>query len=88
MTVQNDTPTINIPFRFWNDRAERDLEMPKVLSATKTYIRVSANDPVIPDVLSDAEYYTDIVKMSGERFYLGLQSSARATVKAIRKALG
>lgn len=76
---------IDLPVTFFSDRAERDLPMPKIVKRKGRHVRVAANDPALTDMLSDAEYYSDVVKASGDSSYLGLQSSARATVKAIRQ---
>lgn len=81
MTTAN---LIRLPRRFWNDRQERDLPMPKAIGWNKTHVTVDAADPVLADYLDDAEYYADIVNMSGDRDLIGIQSSARATVKAIK----
>jgi hypothetical protein len=78
--------TIDLPIAFFTDRRERDLPMPTVIAYLKRKVRVAADDPVIPDYLSDADYYSDIVRSSGDVSYVGLQSSARATVKAIKES--
>lgn len=75
---------IALPRTFWNDRKERDLPMPKAIGWSKTQVTVDVADPVLADYLEDAKYYSDIVSMSGDKAYMGLQSSARATVKKIR----
>ena len=80
------TDLISLPRKFWKDREERDLPMPKPVRFNKSVVTVYPDDPAIRDYLSDAEYYSDIVYMSGDRSYIGLQSSARATVKAIKNA--
>jgi hypothetical protein len=77
---------IDLPVTFYSDRAERDLPVPKIVKRKGRTLKVAANDPALTDMLSDAEYYSDIVRNSGDTAYLGLQSSARATVKAIKQS--
>ena len=81
MTADN---LIQLPRKFWNDRNERGLPMPKAVGWSGTRVTVDAADPVLADYLDDAEYYSGIMKMSGDRDLMGLQASARATVKAIK----
>lgn len=78
---------IVLPRRFFDDRAERDLPMPAVLAVTAKGVSVSADDPALPDYLSDADFYSSIVDMSGDVSLLGLQSSARASAKRLRAVL-
>jgi hypothetical protein len=78
--------TVDLPRRFWTDRVERDLPMPTVVKYLSSKVRVRLDDEVLEDVLSDAVYYSRIVWLSGDFDLLGLQASARATVKAIRLA--
>ncbi len=80
-TVSQDL--VRLPRRFWNDRRDRELPMPKAIAWSKTHVCVSPTDPVLADYLDDAKYYADIVRMSGDRDLTGLQASARATVKAL-----
>ena len=78
--------TVDLPRRFWTDRLERDLPMPDVVKYRPLKVCVRLDDPVLDDYLSDALYYSDILRMSGDFEYAGLQASARATYKAIRRA--
>lgn len=77
---------IDIPKCFAIDHAERDLptgEQVKVLART---IRYRCTAPELREWVSDAEYYSDCTgqgwSMEGA---IGVQNSARATVKRIAK---
>lgn len=74
---------IKIPQRFMDDHAERDLETPEVIKATKTHYFIKPDDPALPELLDDAEHYQHPCYF--DRVYFGLCMSARATVKAIKK---
>ena len=80
------TDLIQLPRKFWNDRRDRELPMPKAIGWGGSVVTVDAADRVLTDYLDDAIYYSDIVRMSGDRDLMGLQTSARATVKAIKKS--
>ena len=83
---------IRIPKRFYDDHVERDLEAPEIIKETKRhyYINKYPSD-YLAELLSDAKYYSDC---AGEGWNwvgyggigLAMQSSARATVKAIEAA--
>lgn len=73
---------IRLPRRFFIDHLERDLETPEIHRETLTHVWVSPDDPALPELESDAEYYSDPAGF--ERVYFGLCMSARATLRAIR----
>jgi len=79
---------IRIPFRFYQDHQERDLDTPVNYAKSKSYVIIDSDDPALPELISDAEYYAsddgcvDPVMWEGWR---GVVLSARATLKAIRK---
>ena len=74
---------IKLPKRFFDDHADRELPTPEVVSETARYYVVDRADPALPELLSDADYYSDGVDCC-ER---GLVRSAIATATAIRAAL-
>lgn len=75
---------IDLPARFFLDHKERDLKTPKAWSWGKHYVTVKADDPALPELLSDAEYYAG--KGGPSEISAGLRASAKATVKAIKDA--
>ena len=90
------TRTLTVPARFWQDHLERacrcgescpDKEAHEDDDGTRVSdgIRVTLNDVDFNELLSDALFYSDAVQMMGPE-YIGLQSSARATVQRIQKA--
>jgi len=74
---------IRIPGKFFRDHADRDLPTPKVVRYTNRHIYIRSDDPALPELLYDAEYYSDAY---GPWAGIGLRSSAIATVKAIVSA--
>ena len=77
--------TIRIPQKFIQDHQERDLDTPCVLRRTKQHCYIAADDPALDEMLSDAEHYAE-GGIPAQPEYLGLISSARATMRAIRAA--
>lgn len=80
---------IRIPFVFYQDHRERDLDTPVNYAKSKSYAVIDSDDPALPELISDAEYYAsddgyvDPVMWESCR---GIVLSARATLKAIREA--
>lgn len=72
---------IRIPDRFYRDHMDRDLPTPEVVRFTSRHIYISSDDPALPELLDDAEYYADPWGPDGG---IGLRMSAKATVKAIK----
>ena len=72
---------IKIPKRFLDDHAERDLDTPEVVRHTKTHYWIKGDDPAIPELLSDADWYTD-PHGPGE-MCPGLRVAAHALIKAV-----
>jgi hypothetical protein len=84
-----------VPARFWEDHVERACrcaeDCPERRGAhegdygfktTKGYlVKLTALDA--SELRSDALYYSDVVRWTGAPEHLGLQSSARATVKRL-----
>ena len=82
------TDPIKIPQRFYTDHIERDLEAPEIVKATASHFYIRKDSPHLAELLDDAEHYAN----GGISTYdfpelFGLVSSARATARAIRKAL-
>lgn len=82
--MRNTDREIHLPRAFYWDHFERDLPTPKMIQSNKAHIVVSADDPAVGDLLSDAEFYAD---RFGPDCTPGLKASARATVAKIKKAL-
>lgn len=86
--VTSDGPMVRVPAKFFVDHMERELPTPKDLGGGKTYVWIALNDPATDELLDDARYYSDPYGPgAGDRDYAGLRASARATVKAIEKAM-
>lgn len=77
---------IRIPDRFYVDRMERALPLPEDLGKCRTHAIVSADDPNLWKLLSDAEYYAH--PSGPDACGRGLIMSAKATVRAIRNVIG
>lgn len=74
---------IRLPKLFFDDHWERELPTPVIIKETARHYFVSADDPAIPELLDDAEYYTDPYGPDAP----WLKRSALATANAIRSAL-
>ena len=77
--------TINLPPKFFFDHQERDLPTPAAIKVSQRAVKIDANDPDLPELLSDARYYAEEME-ADDSFMRGLIASAKATVKAIKKA--
>lgn len=77
--------TIKLPKVFFTDHSERDLDTPEVIKETANHFIVSKDDSALPELLSDAEFYVDEYGPNAEGL-LGVKTSARATIKALRNA--
>jgi hypothetical protein len=88
------TNLIKIPKAFYIDHIERDLDAPEIVKRSARHFHVAANDPAaVAELLSDANHYSDCAGPgwcvgAEARDGIGLQSSARATAKAIIKHFG
>jgi hypothetical protein len=85
--------TYEVPARFWQDHLDRDCRCHEDCPDKDTHqadtgqptskgYRVVLTDLDKAELLSDADYYSDAVQMMGSE-YIGLQASARATVKRL-----
>lgn len=80
------TDLIKIPQRFYDDHKERDLESPAIIKETKTHYWIKADDPDIPELISDADYYYTMWEMGAwENYLFGICMSAKATLKALQQ---
>ena len=74
---------IRIPRKFYDDHEERQLDTPKALRETKTHIWIDRADPVLPELLSDADFYSEIYGLDLETARW-ICPAARALLKAVR----
>ena len=80
------TNLIKIPQGFYDDHKERDLPSPEIVKETKTHYWIKADDPDIPELISDADYYYTMWNMGAwENYLFGTCMSAKATLKALRQ---
>jgi hypothetical protein len=79
---------VRVPARFFQDHMERDLDTPKVVRETSRFVWIRRDDPATPELLNDAEYYSDPSgpRIGDYREGIGLFNSAKATVKALKPA--
>ena len=79
---------IKIPKRFYDDHYERDLESPLIVKETKTHYWISSEDEHLEELHSDADYHAiPYIDTHPGDYLWGIVVSARATVKAIEKAV-
>ena len=79
------TTLICIPRKFYEDHGERCLPTPEAHRTTARHVFVDINDPLLPELLDDAEYYADERGICPE--VRGICRSAKATAKAITAAI-
>lgn len=76
---------VKIPHRFLQDCDECDCEVPEPIKTTKTHHYISTRrDELMNELISRAFYYSNPADF--DKYYFGLVSSARATLKALKKA--
>ena len=88
MTTRTDTVTAEyrLPKAFASDHWNRDCGRTDVIvRETRSHFIVRMDDDGYGDMESDADYYVDCGSEMG-RDYMGLVSSARATLRALRAA--
>ena len=83
-----------IPRAFFDDHIARELppfsnelrDLPEgvIVKSTKSTYTVLLSSDEAEELFSDADYYSDIIKMSEDKWMFGLQQSARATCKRMR----
>lgn len=81
------TTLIRLPVTFFIDHEERSLPTPTVVRETKSHFFVASGDPALGELLSDAEHYAHPYGPDADGLS-GLKASAKATVRAIRDAIG
>ena len=79
---------VRIPSRFHEDCDECDCEVPVPVRETKTHYFISTKrDALMDELISRAFYYDEMGSMGAfDRYYIGIVTSARATLKALKKA--
>jgi hypothetical protein len=78
--------TITLPTKFYDDHESRELPSGVEVKRDKKGVTIEANWATICEIWSDAEYYYDMFRTGGFDYVdLGLMSSARATIKRIKK---
>lgn len=77
--------TVKVRATFFNDHHERGLPCPKIVKDQGSKYVVALDDPHLPELLSDAEFYAD--DYGPDNIPAGLKASARATARAIHKAM-
>ena len=84
--------TYDLPKKFWEDHVDRALrcvcegfihDEDNYGKDTGRHYRVELAERDAAELLSDAKHYSDVVNWSGSPESIGLQSSARATVKRL-----
>ena len=83
------TYQIDIPACFASDHFERDLPSGECIKTTKRLWTFVCTFEELEEWLSDADYYSDCAGFGWDMGTeaLGMQSSARATVKRVEKLL-
>tara|TARA_R100000231_G_C5281256_1_gene151652 strand:+ start:48 stop:419 length:372 start_codon:yes stop_codon:yes gene_type:complete len=79
---------IKIPKRFYDDHNERDLESPLIVKENTKNYWINSEDEHLEELHSDAYYYSiPYVDTHPSHYLWGVVVSARATLKAIEKAV-
>lgn len=85
---ENGTVTLVVPERFLFDHFDRDLgEGIDVVKCLSAGVRVTATGAALNELCSDAWHYSDCVGWANEPQMLGLQMSAKATVRRLEPIL-
>lgn len=74
---------IQIPRRFFDDHMERDLDTPEIVKSTRTNYWIRSDDPAIPELRGDADWYTD--RFGPGESCPGLRVAAHALLRALDK---
>lgn len=80
------TMTIRVPTRFIDDHYDRGLPTPEDCGDAERSATIRADDPALPCLLGDAEYYAS--PSGPDAAPAGVVASAKATVRAIRNVIG
>lgn len=73
---------IRIPWKFYIDHYERGLPTPNDVKSTDRHVYISADDPHLNSLWSDAEFYAH---KFGPDLCPSIKASAKATLAAINK---
>ena len=77
-----------LPEHFYIDHMERDLPAGEVIDKGRKGVLVRCDDDTLAEILSDANYYSDCASegwdLGDHHRALGMQASARATVRRIK----
>lgn len=79
-----EAATVRVPLIFWSDHEDRDLPTPQPTHRYGAHVVIPLYGAETDELLSDAEHYAHRDGPGS----VGLKSSARATVKAIKDARG
>lgn len=74
---------VELPPRFYDDHVARDLPAGEELHRTARMVMVALTRDEWVELRSDAEHYADGMGGELDRSYLGLVSSARATLRRL-----
>ena len=69
---------VQVPKKFFDDHAERELPTPHVIRETSRYYLVNRDDEAVPELIDDAMHYADGVDQADR----GLIASAKAVLRA------
>jgi hypothetical protein len=78
------TVQVTVPPTFYDDHVARDLPAGVEVKRTSRGVVVDLTPDELAELRSDAVHYSNAVRDMGSDF-IGLQSSARATVRALDK---
>lgn len=70
-----------VPAKFYDDHGDRALPTPAEIRRAGRRVYIAANDPAIPDLLSDAKFYAD--PWGPDELPAGLKASAKRTVAVL-----
>lgn len=79
---------VRVPSKFWDDHKSRDCSPSAIIvKSTKRATVVLLDEAALDDLTSDAKYYADENTADGDRMLIAMAASARATLRAIEKAV-
>ena len=74
---------LKLPRRFVDDHIDRELPTPEIVRQTQRHVWVRADDPWLPELLNDADFYADSVGL--DRDALPISLAARALLRAVQR---
>lgn len=78
-----DTIVIELPPVFYDDHVDRALPAGTLVGANRNGYKIRCTEEELREIYSDAKYYAWLGTQELGREYMGLVSSARATVRRI-----